>query len=91
LFQLLGPWAIDGWFVSYKGIQGGLEQLWNLRGGDRQRNRGLFSAMLRGVSNACEGSKILSFLYQPRLVCSSPLHLRTSWKVNSANFALTEL
>jgi hypothetical protein len=48
--------GVEGSFVSYKGIQGGFEQLWNLRGGDRQRTRGLFSAMLRGVSNACEGS-----------------------------------
>jgi hypothetical protein len=40
-------WAVDGSFISYKGIQGGLEQLWNLRGEDRQRNRGLFSDMIR--------------------------------------------
>jgi len=58
----------------------------------RQRNRGFFSGMVRGVSNACEGSKILSFLYQPRLVCSSLLHLRSSWKVNSPklDFRFTE-
>jgi hypothetical protein len=31
--------------------------------------RGLFSAMLRGVSDLCEVSKILTFLYLPRLVC----------------------
>jgi hypothetical protein len=54
----------------------------------RQRNRGFFSDLVRGVSNACEGSKILSFLYRPRLVCYSLLHLRSSWKVNCANFAL---
>jgi hypothetical protein len=28
----------------------------------RQRNRGFFSGMLRGVSDPCEGSKILIFL-----------------------------
>jgi hypothetical protein len=28
LFHLLGPWAVDGSFVSYKGIQGGFEELW---------------------------------------------------------------
>jgi hypothetical protein len=27
--------------------------------------------MVRGVSGPCEGSKILTFLYGPRLVCSS--------------------
>jgi len=51
--------------------------------------RGFFSGMVRGVSNACEGSKISTFLFRA-LVYSSLLHLRTSWKVNSANFALTE-
>jgi hypothetical protein len=60
-------------------------------GRDRQRNRGFFSGMLRGESNAWEGSKILTFLFRPRLVCSSLLHLRSAWKVSSANyFALTE-
>jgi hypothetical protein len=56
----------------------------------RQRNREFFSDLVRGVSNACEGSKILSFLYRPRLVCNSLLHLRSSWKVNCANFRFTE-
>jgi hypothetical protein len=32
---------------------------------DRQRNRGFFSGMLRGVSILREGSKILSFLFRP--------------------------
>jgi hypothetical protein len=32
---------------------------------DRQRNRKFFSGMLRGVSNAREGSKILSFSFGP--------------------------
>jgi hypothetical protein len=59
-------------------------------GRDRQRNRGFFSDLVRGVSSPREGSKILSFLYRPRLVCSSLLHLRSSWKVNSADFAITE-
>ena len=52
--------------------------------------RGYFSGMLRGVSNPREGSKILSVLFRPRLVCSSFLHLRSSWKGNSAKFAVTE-
>jgi hypothetical protein len=42
--------------------------------------------MVRGVSNARKGSKIPFFLFRPRLVCSSLLHLRSSWKVNSANY-----
>src|SRR5215207_9126134 len=61
-------------------------------GRDRQRSRGFFSGMVRGVSNPRGGSKMLSFLYQPRLVCSSPLHLRSAWTVNSAklDFRFTE-
>jgi hypothetical protein len=56
----------------------------------RQRKRGFFSGILRAVSNAREGSKILSFLYRPRLVCSSLLNLRCSWKGCSARFACME-
>ena len=57
---------------------------------DQQRNRGFLSGMVRGVSHSCQGSKILTFLFRSRLVCSSLLHLRSSWKVNSANFRYTE-
>jgi hypothetical protein len=32
----------------------------------------------QGVSNPCEGSKILFFLFQPRPMCYSLLHLRSS-------------
>ena len=53
---------------------------------DRQRNWRFFSGMVRGVSNPREGSKILTFLFRPRLVCSSLLHLRSSWKEDSANY-----
>ena len=52
----------------------------------RQRNRGFFGGMDRGVSNASEGSKILTFLFRPRLLCSPLLDLRSSWKVHSANY-----
>ena len=45
---------------------------------DRQRNRGFFSGMVRGVSDPREGTKILTFLFRPRLVCSPLLHLRSS-------------
>jgi len=51
-------------------------------GRDRQRNRGFFSGLVRGVSNPREGSKILTFLFRSRMVCSSLLR---SWKVNIAN------
>jgi hypothetical protein len=46
----------------------------------RQRNRGFFSDLVRGVLNAREGSKIPTFLFRPRPMCSSLLHLRSSWK-----------
>jgi hypothetical protein len=54
----------------------------------RQRSRGFFSDLVRGVSNAFGGSEVLTFLFRSRLVCSSLLHLLSSWKVNTANFAL---
>jgi hypothetical protein len=53
------------------------------QGRDRQRNRGFFSGMLRGVSNPREGSKNLFFLFRPRVVCSSLLHLRSSWNADN--------
>jgi len=53
--------AVDGSFVGYKGIQEGFEELWNLRGEDRQRNEGFFSGMIRGVWRACESSRNLLF------------------------------
>jgi hypothetical protein len=55
----------------------------NIWGGIGRGMRGFFSAMVRGVSNPREGSKMLTFLFGPRLVCSSLLHLLSSWKVNS--------
>ena len=59
---------------------------------DRQRNWDLLSCLVRGVSDLCEGSEVLTFLFGPRVVYSSLLHLRSSWKDNSANyFAMTEL
>jgi len=35
----------------------------------RQRNRGFFSDLVRHVSIPRQGSKILTFLSRPRLVC----------------------
>jgi hypothetical protein len=41
------------------------------------------------VSNPHEGSKILTLLFRPRLVCSSLLHLRSSWKVKFCEVSLS--
>ena len=43
---------------------------------------------IRGVSHPHEVSKMLTFPFRPRLVCSSLLHLRSSQKVNSRKFDL---
>jgi hypothetical protein len=52
-------------------------------GGIGRGMRGFFRGMVRGVSNPRKGSKILTFLYRPRLVGSS-------WNVNSTmTFAMT--
>jgi hypothetical protein len=53
--------------------------------------RGFFSGMLRRVSMLREDSKILTFLIRPRQVCSSLLHLRSSWKVFSRKSTFTKL
>ena len=85
----LGPWVVEVLFIGYKDVQGGFEVLWNFVAQGRQRNQGFFSGMLRGVSNPREGSKILFFLFRPPLDCGSLLYLRSSWKVNCANFRFT--
>jgi hypothetical protein len=41
-------------------------------GGIGRGMKGFCSGMVRGVSNACEGPKILIFLYRPRLVVQLP-------------------
>jgi hypothetical protein len=57
----------------------------------RERNRAFFSGLVRGVSNLREGSKSLTFLFGPRLVCTARSYisealLRSFWKVDSANY-----
>ena len=52
----------------------------------RQRNQKFFSGLVWGVSDPREGSKILIFLFPPRLVCCSLLHLRSAWKKGSPKF-----
>jgi hypothetical protein len=61
--------------------------LWNIVAQGRQRNRGPLSVYVRGVSRPSEGPKNLTFLFRSRVVCTSLLHLRSSW--NSANFGFT--
>jgi hypothetical protein len=78
-------WAVESLPLGYKSIQGAFQELWRVWLRGRQRNRGFFSDLVRGVSNACEGSKILSFLFRFRLVCSSLLHLRSSWTLYPRN------
>ena len=68
---MLDSWAVDGSSVSYKGIQGGFEGLGSMVARDRQRNRGFFGGLVRGVSSPREGSEILTFLFRPQLVCIS--------------------
>jgi hypothetical protein len=51
---------------------------------DRQRNRQFFSGMIRGVLNASEGSKILTFLYRGPDWCAqarSPMRQGFSWGI----------
>jgi hypothetical protein len=61
---------------------------------DRQRNRGFFSDLVRGVSSPPERS---GGLKDPNVPLPVPtgvqlLNLRSSWKVSSANyFAMTEV
>jgi hypothetical protein len=42
------------------------------------------------MSDPLEGSKILTFLFRSRLVCSLLLHLQSLGKGRTANFTLTE-
>jgi hypothetical protein len=58
----------------------------NIWGGIGRGMRGFFSGMVRGMSKPREASKIRTFLFRPRLVCSPLLHLQSSWKVHSAKF-----
>src|SRR5215211_1421008 len=78
--------AVEGMLLGYNDLQAALRGYGYL-GQDRQRNRGFFSGIVRGVSDPREGSKILTFLFRSRPVCILLLHLKRSWKVDSANFA----
>ncbi len=53
-----------------RALKAALSSYGNL-GRDRQRNQGFFNGITRGVSDAGEGAKILTFLFRPQLVCIS--------------------
>src|SRR5215203_5634301 len=73
----LGPLGRRGFVRRLQRPSRLLELLWNILAWGWQRNWGIFMRVIRGVSNACEGSKILFFLFRSRVECSSPLHLRS--------------
>jgi len=50
----------------------------------------LFSGLVGGMSDPLKGSKILTFLFRSRLVCSLLLHLQRLGMGRTANFALAE-
>jgi hypothetical protein len=65
LCYLLGPWAVDGSFVSYKGIQGGFEDLW-ISGAGSAEEPGLLRRHDQG------GVAPLRGLEDPKLPLSAP-------------------
>jgi hypothetical protein len=63
---LLAPWAVDGSFVSYKGIEGALEELW-MSGSGSAEESGLLQRHAQGHVEALRAPlEILSFLTQTR-------------------------
>jgi hypothetical protein len=72
--------AVESPLRGYNDLQGGFEELWSIVAWGRERNREPLRCLVRGVSNVCEGSKMLTFLFRSPPVCSSLLHLRLSWK-----------
>jgi hypothetical protein len=85
LSYLLGPWAVDGSFVIYKGIQGGFEELW-ISGAGSAEEPGLLQRHGQGCVEGLLG------LEDPKLSPSvltgvHLLYLRNSWKVYSRKFA----
>ena len=65
----------------------GFKGLW-ISGAGSAEQQGILQRHSQGCVGPSRGPKILSFLFRPRLVCSLLLHLRSSWKVKTANFAL---
>jgi hypothetical protein len=46
--------AVESPLRGYNDLQDGFEELWNIEDQGRQRNLGLFSRLVRGVSRPCE-------------------------------------
>jgi hypothetical protein len=86
LSLLLGYRAVDGSFVSYKGIEDGFEELCKSGAGSAEES-GILQRHNQGCVEASRG------LRDPKLPLSIPtgvqlLHLQSSGKVHSANSAV---
>jgi hypothetical protein len=78
--------GVEGSFVSYKGIQGGFEQLWKSEAGSAEEP-GTIAWYCQGCVEPSRGLEDPNLpLSAPTGVQSSLLHLRSSWKVNSQKF-----
>jgi hypothetical protein len=62
-------WAVDGRFVSYKGIQGDFEKVYISGAGSVEESR-LLWRHVQGCVAAYEGPKILTFSFRSRPVCT---------------------
>jgi hypothetical protein len=61
-------WAVEGLSLGYKGIQGGFEELWKVWEGSAWE-WGILERHVQGRVEPSGGSKILTFLFRPRLAC----------------------
>ena len=78
--------GVEGSFVSYKGIQGGFEELWKSGAGSADE-LGILQRHGQGCVDPSRGPEDPTLpLSVPSGVQSSLLHLRCSWKVDSAKF-----
>jgi hypothetical protein len=57
---LLGPWAVEGSFVSYKGIRGGFEELW-MSGAGSAEEPGLLQRHAQGRVEASLSPRVPYF------------------------------
>jgi hypothetical protein len=78
---MLGPWAVDGSFVGYEGIQGAFEEKWTSGGSGEEP--GILKRYAQGcVEGSRRSPKILAFLYRtlrplvPTLDCRAYLARR---------------
>jgi hypothetical protein len=84
--------AVESLLLGYNDLQGGFEELWSIGDWGLAEESGILQRHAQGCvepSRGLEDPKLP--LSAPNGVQSSLLHLRSSWKENSANyFALTE-